>query len=51
MQNASTSRGTCGSSSSAFGMVANCLASAPTPDPGVSKMEMERQELSGTLQG
>ena len=51
MQNASTSRGTRGSSSSAFGMVANCLASAPAPDPGVPQVEMEGQELSGTLKG
>jgi hypothetical protein len=51
MQNPSTKRGTSGSSSSAFRMVANCLASAPAPDPSISKVEMEGQELSGTLQG
>jgi len=51
MQNPSTKRGACGSSPSAFGMVADCLASASAPNPGIPKVEMERQELSGTLKG
>jgi hypothetical protein len=50
MQDPSTQRAASGSSPSAFGVAANYVAPTPTPDPSISNVEVEGQELSGTEQ-